>query len=376
MAVYLYVKINHKYWSKQPVQHFLRFNLNDDIITGKMPEKFDHPNYKVEAMKIEKNNLKQIKDLLNNCYNISDDYKFTFSNEYLAWSLNFPHEEYRLDNRINLNLGIRDGENLIAYLHSKVLTIMYDQRKMKMFYVDYLCIDKKYRKMSLAQSIISYIVDNGNYGIKTFLFQKEYFPLPFRYILKYSEYLIYSESRKDDSVNAICESSNSGINKSERSEMDVKENYIQIDVNELTDDKKKKYYDFYLKFLDDFDFYTLLSYNEFLYYLDNKDFCFYTNLGNNIELFGCMMKNNFAFTDNENSDLRKIVFLIGKKSNYQRSFLKYILNQNINIITNDFMVSKKEKKKKKFKEISIQYVHFYNFGFMFGKDLEKSFLII
>ena len=183
---FLYIRLKYKFWSIQPVFHFYDFHYwfrNVGIIRHELPEKNKYTNFKnIETIPFDKlldikknaNNTK-ISDfvhLIRNYYlnnktnkynpskdNITPDFHGHNSDSY--WS--FYWEPILLLNS-KTNTTIEDKKLISVVtsrpLHVQIITknnsngVGIDIHSFDLFYVDYLCVDKTYRKKNIAPQMI------------------------------------------------------------------------------------------------------------------------------------------------------------------------------------------------------------------------------
>ena len=192
LCSFIYLKIKHPFWFSQPVSQYTDLFKIEGIITENIPKPIKIKNYDIEIIDTQnKKNIDNICNLLNNNYNIDDSYRFNYDEKYIRWTLNTPYKHYNIKSDNKWSLGIYDQGKLISFINGKPIDLYINNKNLPCFYVDYLCIDKKYRKQNLAQSIITHMANNGFVDyFKLFIFKKELFPLPFKFISKYNYYII------------------------------------------------------------------------------------------------------------------------------------------------------------------------------------------
>ena len=241
---YSYYCYKHNFWSKQPVSNWFYFNIKDTIIANKLPNKLNIPEtlnmqtYKINNSKsLEKYHKFLQLHYENQLY--ACDLKFN----YFKWTLNYPNE-----NNTEI-ITINKGKEIIGTIISKCINLIINNRSIKTSYVDYLCIDNKYRNKNIAPILISNMAEIGFKNSNSFIFKKEDKQLPFRYITKYNYYYI-------DNI-------------------DLKiSNYDFRNIEELNEKNLIDVFKFYNNFCKiNFNLYRLYSLEEFKYYfLENKLF--------------------------------------------------------------------------------------------------------
>lgn len=172
----------HPFWSKQPISKYTNFlTLNNGIISQeKPPEPIISTKYYVDFLK-DKNQLELdlLIKFLNQNYIDVPNMSYQFDLSYLNFNLN-PNNPDRI------NLILKEGINIIGFISSKYLEILINKKIYFCQYVDNLCVDKQYRKQNLAAILISHMAYYGfQKGYNMFIFKKDSYPLPFRYIASY-----------------------------------------------------------------------------------------------------------------------------------------------------------------------------------------------
>jgi hypothetical protein len=191
---FMYVRLKYKFWALQPVFHFYDvyyWFINVGVIRKELPEKNKYVNLKKittkEFEKIDEVTKKQIVMLirlnyLRNGENIFNPKKenidayFMGHNTKTFWSY-FSEKEMLIDN----NSGKIIEENKIIGvmtsrpLHVKINNINKDS-SFDVYYVDYLCVNKDWRKKNIAPQLIQtheYNQSNNNKNIFVSLFKRE-----------------------------------------------------------------------------------------------------------------------------------------------------------------------------------------------------------
>ena len=186
---YLYVKYRHPFWYSQPVAHYFNILLDRGYITNTIPK----TNNNVEIIDINsKELLISSIELLNTNYIpvIVKNLKYQLTLEYLNFTLNVPYK-IPLSIKNKLKIGIKKKNKLIGLITSRPINIQLYENRIPIFYVDYLCIDKEYRKQHLVQQLILEMANRGFVNeFKSFIFRKEMNPLPFSYIANYNTYIL------------------------------------------------------------------------------------------------------------------------------------------------------------------------------------------
>lgn len=199
IALLILSKEKHTFWDKQPVMR----NYNNRIGIIGVNNKF--------AIKLKDNDL----DIKITNSNFDEIYKFldrNFSNNFNI-NYNFFKSIYHINGCINITLY--KGHNVIGFIHSHPIRVKYNDTDIDFMYVDYLCIEKKFRNQNAAVVLISSLINSVNNIKMPFIFKKDTYPLPFSYILK--SYYYYNDmndiSIKPDNISNIKYLSNDNIDK-------------------------------------------------------------------------------------------------------------------------------------------------------------------
>lgn len=323
IIVYIYMSYKHPFWYKQPVSQYTSLFLDNGIIKTHLDKPILHKKYIIKLIDINNNNqLIKINKLLNDNYNISNYYKHNYDLSYLKWSINTPLNHYNINykNKLNSwNFGIYEDNNmtkpLIAYISGKPIQIMLNGKYHCCFYVDYLCIDKNYRKQKIAESIISYMSYHGFIDyFKFFIFKKEMYPLPYKYISKYQLYLIDTTKLNNISTN-------------------LKINITEI--KKLTNDDIFKLYKFYINNINKYkQLKNIYHFEEFKHYLlTNINKSIYIDDINNIHFMIFLFDSKTYIL---NSNTGEFLFLLFDTQYYNNDDIDYIINKICDINKNKF----------------------------------------
>lgn len=356
LFAFIYLKIKHPFWFHQPVSQHIDLFKKDGIITQNIPKIISIQNFKVNIVNTNNNsNIDNIKKLLNDNYNINQSYKFNYDEKYLNWSINVPYQHYNIKSNNIWSLGIYDNNNrLIAFINGKPIHLYLDNLKLSAFYIDYLCIDKKYRKQNLAQSIITHMANNGFVdNFKLFIFKKELFPLPFKYISKYNYFLI--NTKKIISNN---------------------DELIKINDTKINENKIEELYNFYLENIKNNRLYNLLFYQEFKHYISNN-ISLYTNKKGRIDTLIAIYDSKINYNNTKSSEF--LFIIIRDKSKYTQLINEVLKKEshkyNYSLI-NDTSHNELYIKENNLEMVSKCYLHFYNYHYnKLIKNNELSFNI-
>ena len=188
---FLYVRLKYKFWALQPVFHFYDvyyWFINVGVIRKELPKKNKYVNLKnivtKEFEKIDEVTKKQIVTLirlnyLRNGENIFNPKKenidayFMGHNASTFWSY-FSEKEMLIDNKTG---KIIEENKIIGVMTSRPLHVkMNKMESFDVYYVDYLCVNKDWRKKNIAPQLIQTHEYNQSYNNKNIcvsLFKRE-----------------------------------------------------------------------------------------------------------------------------------------------------------------------------------------------------------
>ena len=184
----IFISVKQPFWSKQPVFHFYSINklfLSKGVIDEKLPKPNKFLNQK-NIKTFDINNITEAQsnkflDLIQNNYlkNKSIHYNPTKNNifpyfidsKYKSFISIYNKPSFIIENNI-----IKDKNEVIGAITSRPITIKLNDVIFYSYYVDFLCVDKKYRKQNIAPQLIqthSYELRHKNCEILTFFFKRE-----------------------------------------------------------------------------------------------------------------------------------------------------------------------------------------------------------
>jgi len=190
---FLYVRLKYKFWALQPVFHFYDvyyWFINVGVIRKELPEKNKYVNLKKirtkEFEEIDEVTKKQIVTLirlnyLRNGENVFNPKKenidayFIGHNAKSFWSY-FSEKEMLIDNKTG---KIIEENKIIGVMTSRPLHVKINSIKdfsFDVYYVDYLCVNKDWRKKNIAPQLIQTHEYNQSYNNKKIcvsLFKRE-----------------------------------------------------------------------------------------------------------------------------------------------------------------------------------------------------------
>lgn len=155
-----YYKPLNKFWSKQPV---MRIYSNSLGIIGTRPTiSITYPNNIT---------LSKTTDIIT-CYNFV---KHNFSQYY---NIDYTRFNKHWSNPLSHKFTISNDTHIIGFILCYPINILAYNKNYSFYYVDYLCVHKKYRKHNLATLLISELLMSFSYS-QPFLFKKDSNLLPF-----------------------------------------------------------------------------------------------------------------------------------------------------------------------------------------------------
>ncbi len=189
-----YIRIKFRFWSQQPVFHIYDFGYYfyyPGIINHDLPEKNKYTNFKnietIEYQKVSKNKINKMITFIKIHYLQNKDNFFSptsknilpyFEANNQKSYISFYNEDYLLiDNKKNITI---DEKQIVGIITSRPINIQINKSGSKnnfiAYYVDYLCVDKLYRKKGIAQQLIQTHHYNQSYSNKNIcisLFKRE-----------------------------------------------------------------------------------------------------------------------------------------------------------------------------------------------------------
>jgi hypothetical protein len=190
---FMFVRLKYKFWALQPVFHFYDIYywfINVGIIRKELPEKNMYVNLKKiitkEYDEIDELTKKQMITLIRLNYFANNENKydpqkeniipyFTSHNTKTFWSY-FLEPELLIDNKTNKTI---QENKIIGVITSRPLHVKINKNnnsEFDVYYVDYLCVDKNWRKKNIAPQLIQtheYNQSHNNKKISVSLFKRE-----------------------------------------------------------------------------------------------------------------------------------------------------------------------------------------------------------
>jgi hypothetical protein len=193
---FLYIRIKFKFWALQPVFHFYDLYywiVNVGIIQKELPSKNRYTNFKniktISYDILSQQNIKDFTLLVQLNYLRNNENKFIPQIENILpyfkghnhksfWSF-YTEPEILLDTKTNETIN---HEKIIAVITGRPLNVIFFQNKsvvkgeIDVYYIDYLCVDKMFRKKNIAPQLIQtheYNQSHLNKNICVSLFKRE-----------------------------------------------------------------------------------------------------------------------------------------------------------------------------------------------------------
>ncbi len=344
-------KKSHNFWYKQPVSINGKLINKEHYLITELPKKYHVKKFNLNNILLF-NNFVQF---INKHYQKNE----TYSKEYIYWLLNSPYQH--LTNIINYSkfILLYDKQKIIGSIIGKSLKVNIKNEIYNTLYVDFLCVDKKYRNKNIATILISMILYQLKLlNYKLAIFKIDMKPLPFDYVNYYNYYNLDLEKYKIKK-NII----NNNIN------------YDFINIKNI--DNIIDCYNFFNKYNSKSELYQIFNIDEFNYYFNNNNNFQDTYIiknNNNIEGFISLLHRNCKINNkifkcielyyfyHNNINILNIfnkIFNLYKKNN--KYFIILNISQNKEIINH---------KEFNFNKSFPTYYHFFNF--IINKKLDIS----
>ncbi len=191
---FIFVRLKYKFWALQPVFHFYDvyyWFINVGVIRKELPEKNKYVSLKkiktLDYEKIDELTKTQILILIRLNYFRNNENKYDPKKENICpyffghnsrtfWSY-FVEPELLIDNKTGRTIEENKIIGVITSrpLHVKINCIRKDS-DFDVYYVDYLCVNKNWRKKNIAQQLIQtheYNQSHNNKKISVSLFKRE-----------------------------------------------------------------------------------------------------------------------------------------------------------------------------------------------------------
>lgn len=194
MIIFACIRLKYRFWSLQPVFHFYDMYywfINVGIIRKELPEKNRYVNLKkiktLDFENVDELTKKRLTTLIRLNYFVNHENKyapkmenimpyFTMHNSKAYWSY-FAEPEVLIDNKTGKTV---DENRIIGVITSRPLHVKINvnnvYKELDVYYVDYLCVDKLWRKKNIAPQLIQtheYNQSHNNKKISVSLFKRE-----------------------------------------------------------------------------------------------------------------------------------------------------------------------------------------------------------
>ena len=164
-----FIRLKHNFWDKQPV---MRDNKCDEIkVLGLIP------NF---IIKLNGSKIKFSK----NISNLDEVYTFLNDNFNNDYNINYSYLKYCFNKTGAINISCYHDKTLIGFIHAQPMRIVFRKKLLNLYYVDYLCVEKSNRTKNLASLLISTLLNSYKNKKTIFLFKKDSYRLPYKYLLK------------------------------------------------------------------------------------------------------------------------------------------------------------------------------------------------
>jgi len=335
--IYFYFK--HPFWYYQPVSLYTSIFFKYGQISKKIPKPIYLPNnYYIKKIDNQKH-FSQLRYLLNQNFRLHDNYQYHYNKQYLDWSLNTPIKSNNLQKYHNQkwNIGLYYLKELVGFIHGKPITIIINKKKVPCFYVDFLCIKKEFRGKHLAPILISNMAKNGFIDeYQVFIFKKEIYPLPFRYINKYYYHLFDLKKY-------------------------IRNNKSPSNIQTLNENNLQQCYQFFVNNTQHYQLSVDFSLLEFKHYFMNKNNYSFLEYSNH-KIIGFISAFDSRFMIEKKKTCLQIQCYLGiSNSLFDKICSIGIKNQFNYLMINNMGQHQELIDKFSFQKISNCYIHFYNF---------------
>jgi hypothetical protein len=190
MLFFIYIRLRFRFWAIQPVYHFYDIYywfINVGIINKELPQKNKYVNFNqiktIEFEKLKKLTQSQCIQLIQLHYLRNGQNTFQPNSEHIVsyflghnhkcfWTYFYTNEPI-IDNKTN---KIIEEKKIIGVITSRPLHVTINYTTFDVYYVDYLCVHKMWRKQNIAQQLIQtheYNQSHANKKIAVSLFKRE-----------------------------------------------------------------------------------------------------------------------------------------------------------------------------------------------------------
>lgn len=307
-----FITNKHPFWNFQPVSRkSMFFTYKDGVIIKSKDVNIDYslPSaYKWSNI----SDINLLKKFLNKNYSKNGIY----TTNYLKWILNTPFNHIvKLDikDRNKLNVSLHHNDKLIGTIVGRPIILRIKNNIVEGFYVDLLCIDKKYRNKNLAPKLISKILSIWKkYKLDINLFKVDNTLLPFDSISSYNSYYYL--------INKCNISGVEGIELKEFNKIDMLEDV----------------YEYFYNNLQKYKLYQIMTIEEFKYYFLSNEFIKTYIIKNNNVICGfiSLVLSNYKSPLNKNKKCIELSYFIVDNNYYIYNIINLFKNYDYLIFSN------------------------------------------
>jgi Myristoyl-CoA:protein N-myristoyltransferase, N-terminal domain len=187
IVIIVYYRICNRFWSIQPVYHYYSFFQSEGIINKELPNKNRYTNFKniitYKFEDISENDLNEYIALIQSHYLNENENKYEPKKDNIVpYFKSHNHPTFiTLYYQINSvydtkKLRFVDHKNIVGGITGRPLHVYKNNTHFEVYYVDYLCVHKYYRKRGMAPQLIQTHEYNQSYNnrkIAISLFKRE-----------------------------------------------------------------------------------------------------------------------------------------------------------------------------------------------------------
>ena len=185
---FIYIRLKYKFWSIQPVFHFYDFHYwirNVGIISAELPKKNKFTNFQniktYMSHSLTDNQWKNIVafiqlNYLRNKNNIFHPKLENIKNYFIGHNHPCYWSFYQINEMVQNSKKIIQNNKIVGIMSSRPLKCIIKNINFDLYYVDYLCVDKRHRNRNIAPQIIQtheYNQSHSNKKISVSLFKRE-----------------------------------------------------------------------------------------------------------------------------------------------------------------------------------------------------------
>jgi hypothetical protein len=299
ITILIFSKEKHTFWDEQPVMRTYNNRIGIIGMNNKFDIKLKDPDLNIE---ITNDNFEKVFEFLDR----------NFSNNF---NISYPFFKHIYNMSHGINITLYKGPHIIGFIHSHPIKVRYnDKVDIEFMYVDYLCIETKFRNQNAAVVLISSLINQVSDPKMPFIFKKDSYPLPFCHILKSNYY--------------YCDMRNNSHQVSEQ----------MSNVKCLSMGNIEKYFQYTNDLINRYHFRKLYEYNEFKrVFLDEKILEYYivenTNTGDDTIVIGKKNKYDWLGEEYISFDVDIILGDLQDCKKIWNELLPVLTNKGYNFIT-------------------------------------------